>query len=121
MALASSDMQAIPQLLYEGRLMSDTDKNKRLHAIVHGKVQGVSFRYYTTEKARELNLTGCVMNRRDRTVEVVAEGSRESLEALHTWLHQGSPEAQVERVDATWEDATGTFSGFRTKYFLDMD
>ena len=99
--------------------MSET--NQRLHAIVHGKVQGVSFRHYTTEKARELKLTGWVMNRRDRTVEVVAEGSRENLEALRTWLHQGSPEADVERVDATWDDATGEFKGFRTTYFLDMD
>jgi acylphosphatase len=101
--------------------MSDTDTSKRLHAIVHGMVQGVSFRHYTIEKARELQLTGWVMNRHDRTVEVVAEGSRENLEALHTWLHEGSPEAEVERVDATWEAATGTFSGFRTKYYLDMD
>ena len=29
--------------------------NERLHAIVHGIVQGVSFRHYTTQKARELN------------------------------------------------------------------
>jgi acylphosphatase len=97
------------------------DTNERLHAIVHGIVQGVSFRHYTTQKARELKLTGWVMNHRDRTVEVVAEGNRENLEALHSWLHEGSPEAVVDRVDATWQTATGEFTGFRTTYYLDMD
>src|SRR5215207_599263 len=97
--------------------MADTE---RLHAIVQGIVQGVSFRHYTTQKARELKLTGWVMNRRDETVEVVAEGSRESLEALHSWLHEGSPEAVVDRVDATWQTATGEFTGFRTTYYLDV-
>ncbi|MDQ7028227.1 MAG: acylphosphatase [Anaerolineae bacterium] len=96
-----------------------TDSNERLHAIVHGIVQGVSFRYYTTEKARDFKLTGWVMNRRDRTVEVVAEGSRENLEALQRWLHDGSPSAQVERVDVTWESATDEFTVFQTKYYLD--
>jgi acylphosphatase len=96
------------------------DTNERLHAIVHGIVQGVSFRHYTTQKAREMKLTGWVMNRRDETVEVVAEGTRENLEALHNWLHEGSPEAVVDRVDATWETATGEYTGFRTTYYLDI-
>lgn len=99
--------------------MSET--NKRLHAIVHGMVQGVSFRYYTTEKARELRLTGWVMNRRDRTVEVVAEGSRENLDTLRLWLYEGSPSAQVTRVDITWEDATDEYTRFRTSYYFDGD
>jgi acylphosphatase len=97
------------------------DTNERLHAIVHGIVQGVSFRHYTNQKACELKLTGWVMNRRDRAVEVVAEGSRENLELLQSWLHEGSPEAVVERVDATWQAATGEFTGFRTTYYLDID
>jgi acylphosphatase len=96
-----------------------SDANERLHAIVHGIVQGVSFRYYTTHKARDLHLSGWVMNRRDNTVEVVAEGSRENLEILHSWLHEGSPEAVVDRVDVTWETATGEYTTFRTKYYLD--
>ena len=61
----------------------------RLHASVRGLVQGVSFRYYTLHRARELGLRGYVRNLWDGSVEVVAEGPRQSLEQLLTWLHQG--------------------------------
>jgi acylphosphatase len=100
----------------KGQKMSNT--NQRLHAIVYGMVQGVSFRYYTTRKANELAITGWVMNRRDgRSVEVMAEGERDKLDQLHEWLHEGSPDAQVERVEAEWETATGEFTAFRTRYW----
>lgn len=94
--------------------MSET--NKRLHAIVQGRVQGVSFRHYTTLKARELSCVGWVRNNPDRTVEVIAEGSETKLQALLEFLHVGSPAAQVERVEATWHTAIGEFSIFETRY-----
>lgn len=93
---------------------------KRLHAIVSGRVQGVSFRYYTTLKATELALVGWVHNRNDGKVEVVAEGNQTALEALETWLHEGSPHAKVETVEAAWGDATGEFETFETVYFRDF-
>src|SRR3972149_5737919 len=46
---------------------------ERLHATVFGRVQGVSFRFYTRDTATELDLTGWVANRYDGNVEVVAE------------------------------------------------
>jgi len=94
--------------------MSDT--NQRLHAIVHGRVQGVSFRYYTNLKARELGIVGWVLNRNDGTVEVMAEGSQADLQALKTWLHTGSPSARVERVESNFSEATGEFNEFKTVY-----
>ena len=50
--------------------------NHRLHVIVEGRVQGVSFRYYTALTARRYNLTGWVRNLPDGTVETVAEGEQ---------------------------------------------
>lgn len=44
--------------------------------VVTGRVQGVGFRWYVMERAQELGLTGYVLNRRDGTVEVVAEGGK---------------------------------------------
>ncbi|MEM9952315.1 MAG: acylphosphatase [Chloroflexota bacterium] len=90
---------------------------KQLHAIVSGIVQGVSFRYYTTRKTEELGITGWVRNNPDRTVEVVAEGEQSALEQLEMWLHEGSPSARVDRVDARYDDATGEFVDFRTIYY----
>ena len=54
----------------------------RLSARIHGLVQCVSFRYYTLRQAQTLRLHGYVRNRFDGTVEVVAEGSRRTLEEL---------------------------------------
>lgn len=90
---------------------------ERLHAIIIGRVQGVSFRYYTVQKAEELQISGWAMNRPDgRSVEVIAEGNRSNLEALLHWLHQGSPAAKVERVEHSWQAANGEFSRFRVRY-----
>ena len=36
---------------------------KRIHLIVHGRVQGVGFRYFVTCEARALGLAGTVRNR----------------------------------------------------------
>ena len=90
--------------------------HRRLRAVVKGRVQGVSFRYYTVLEARQLNIIGWVMNRPDRSVEVVAEGTDEALQQLLEFLHRGSPSSQVDSVDETWEDATGEFSGFGVRY-----
>jgi hypothetical protein len=47
----------------------------RLHAVVHGRVQGVGFRYFVMREARALGLSGWVRNQADGSVEVEAEGA----------------------------------------------
>src|SRR5436309_6824649 len=73
---------------------------QQVHAIVHGRVQGVSFRYYAKAEADRLGLTGWVRNMPDGTVETIAVGSREALEGFVRWLHEGPSGARVTRVDA---------------------
>jgi acylphosphatase len=87
-------------------------ENHQLHAIVHGHVQGVSFRYNTLVKANELKLTGWVRNLPDRTVETTAQGPRDVLEVFLKWLRQGPPGSRVIQVDAEWSLASGKFDGF---------
>lgn len=86
--------------------------NKRIEATVRGRVQGVSFRYYTNNQAKRLRLTGWVINRPDGSVRVVAEGPERDLAALAAWLEGGPPAARVDFVDLIWLDATGEFSNF---------
>ncbi len=85
------------------------------HAIVSGRVQGVSFRYYTRQNARQLDLAGWVYNRPDGTVEVMAEGERDALEKLHRWLHNGPPAATVDTVHTEWSEGEGQFQTFEIK------
>jgi len=85
---------------------------KRLSATVYGRVQGVSFRFYTQEEATRLGLTGWVANQGDGSVHVEAEGSESALQELVTWLHRGSPAAHVTRVEASWSEGKGKFHSF---------
>jgi acylphosphatase len=87
----------------------------RVHLKISGRVQGVYFRAATVEQARRLGVTGWVMNCRDSSVEVVAEGAREQLEKLISWCRSGPPGAQVKEIRVEWEDAREEFQGFFIK------
>jgi len=93
-----------------------TPAQHRLQATVHGRVQGVSFRFYTRRRATELGLTGHVRNAWDGSVEVVAEGQRAGLEELLAFLRVGPPAAVVTRVDARWVVPTNAFDRFEVRY-----
>jgi acylphosphatase len=71
----------------------------RARFVVRGIVQGVNFRAEAVRQAKARGLTGCVWNRADDAVEVIAEGDRASLTALEAWLARGPRLAQVESVD----------------------
>lgn len=88
----------------------------RLHAIVHGRVQGVSFRYYTVQRARELGVTGYARNRWDESVEVVAEGQRLAVDELLAFLRVGPRAAFVADVDVQWLPATDEFERFEVRH-----
>lgn len=96
---------------------SHNPEKKRLHAIVHGRVQGVNFRATTTREAMSLGVTGWVRNLRDGTVEVTAEGEEEDLKALVAFLHEGPPVANVTEVETRWSTATDEFDQFRVRFF----
>ncbi|MGD9020649.1 MAG: acylphosphatase [Lysobacterales bacterium] len=65
---------------------------------VEGRVQGVWFRETTRQQADLLGLNGYAINRPDGSVEVLACGEPESLDALADWLWDGPPMARVTRV-----------------------
>lgn len=92
-------------------------KLRRIHAVVHGLVQGVFFRDYTRQKAQELGLSGWVRNKPDRTVETVFEGPPGKVEAMLAWLHEGSPLSEVKGVDSRDEEPQGAAGGaFTVRY-----
>lgn len=85
---------------------------ERLHAIVHGDVQGVGFRYFVQRRAQQLGLQGWVRNNDDGTVELVAEGTRRQLEDLKRSVEEGPRLARVDRVETKWSEGTGTLERF---------
>ena len=88
---------------------------ERLSVTVSGRVQGVNFRAHTEREATRLGLSGYVLNRRNGTVQVVAEGEREGLEALLAWLRRGPPHARVDDVSAEWLPARREFTRFEVR------
>lgn len=85
---------------------------RRLHAVVRGRVQGVGFRDAVRREARGLGLAGWVRNRLDGTVEVTAEGDDEALSRLESFLRRGPRLANVSGVDAEWQEARGDLDPF---------
>jgi acylphosphatase len=87
---------------------------RRIHAIVTGRVQGVSYRASAAREAQRLGLVGWVRNTADGAVELEAEGPGASIDALVAWCHRGPPAARVagvvvEERGATAEEAEAEF------------
>jgi acylphosphatase len=91
-------------------------ENIRVRLIVEGRVQGVWFRESTRREAERLGVRGWVRNRREGTVEVVAEGPEENVRKLAEWCHHGPPSARVTRVHETSEIFQGGFASFEVVY-----
>ncbi|WP_082512403.1 acylphosphatase [Afipia sp. Root123D2] len=69
------------------------------HVVIHGRVQGVGFRYWTEDAAHRHGVGGWVRNRRDGTVEAVFAGSSAAVAAMIADCKQGPSSARVTRID----------------------
>ena len=87
-----------------------------LKAKVYGKVQGVWFRKYTLDSARDIGVVGMVKNLVDRTVLVNASGKDENLRKFKELLENGSPNSRVDKIDYSWEDSSFEYSTFEIEY-----
>jgi acylphosphatase len=94
---------------------SAPEKERRLHAVVRGRVQGIGYRATTMDEARRLGLAGWVRNRLDGSVEVLAEGSQARLDLFLEYLHRGPQGAHVESVATDWDDGRGAPMPFQFK------
>lgn len=68
---------------------------------VHGRVQGVGFRYFVLDQAEGLGLAGWVRNEYDGTVTGEASGEPDVMEAFRRELERGPAMAYVTRLDWT--------------------
>ena len=83
---------------------------------MRGRTQGVGFRAFVVKQAQKLGLTGYVRNMPDgHSVEAVAEGPQPQLDLLLAALRKGPMLAHVDRVDASWGEATGEYKGFSVR------
>ena len=87
-------------------------KKCRMHIFYSGHVQGVGFRYTVKSVAAGFEIVGTVRNLLDGRVQMIAEGTREELEAFRQAIHEAGLKTFVRNEDVSWEEPTGEFRGF---------
>jgi acylphosphatase len=88
----------------------------RVRAVASGRVQGVGFRAWAEDCAKELQLKGYVRNLTDGRVEAVFEGEKEVVAQMLQLMSQGPRLARVIEVIAAEEAYTGEFHDFLCRY-----
>lgn len=89
---------------------------KRAHVFIRGRVQGVSFRYYTVQEAQQRGVGGMVRNLPDGRVEAVFQGPEQDVQYMLNWCQHGSPAASVDHVEVSWEEPRDDARGFNVRY-----
>src|SRR5712691_11151702 len=73
---------------------------------IHGKVQGVGYRFFATRVARRLGLKGSIENIRDGYVEAIVEGEKGIIDEWIEELKEGPRYAEVTSIDQETKDYT---------------
>jgi acylphosphatase len=74
---------------------------RTVRVLIIGKVQGVGFRAWVEDGARERQLRGWVRNKRDGSVEAVLSGNADGVAALIEACETGPRLAVVFHVEVT--------------------
>ena len=98
--------------------MADQPEILRVHVWVQGRVQAVGFRAFVLQNAIQVGVSGWVRNVGYDTVEAVAEGTRDQVEAFLQMVKGGPMGSRVDETREEWEQATGEFESFRVKASL---
>lgn len=80
---------------------------------IRGEVQGVGYRFFTQRAAARHQIVGYVRNCPDGTVEALAEGSANSVEAFKHDLVTGPQWSVVDQVEEIVLEPSGSYSAFR--------
>jgi len=90
---------------------------KACRFVIQGTVQGVFFRRFVAEHAKNLSLTGFTRNLENGGVEVVVEGEQGSIERLKSLLEKGPAHAQIRSVTTEQRKWSGDFKEFKILRF----
>ena len=86
------------------------------HILLSGRVQGVGFRYFVQQKARECHLTGWVKNLPNGKVEIEAEGEENDINCLIDYLKIGNSYSRTDQLNQSELEPTADFSDFTIRY-----
>ena len=84
-----------------------------MRLVIQGRVQGVSYRWWTVGEATKRGLNGWVRNRRYGNVETLVSGPIAVVDDLIEACRQGPSAARVTDIEISVEETTPAESGFR--------
>jgi acylphosphatase len=85
---------------------------KRATFFVSGRVQGVGFRYRTSEIAQSFVVSGTVENLDDGRVKIVVEGEHDEIQRFVDEIQTSVP-GKIKSIDRFDSEPSGDFDGFR--------
>ena len=89
---------------------------KQIHIIISGKVQGVMMRDHLRKNASILNIKGWVKNKKDGTVEVLAQGKESDVDKFIDICKKGSFLANVQNVEMNNIPIEEEHEGFQIRH-----
>jgi acylphosphatase len=98
--------------------MTEQAEDIRVHVWVKGRVQAVGFRAFVQQSAFQIGVTGWVRNVGYDTVEAVAEGPKDKIDAFLRAMKHGPVSSRVDESREEWEQVTEEFSSFRVKFSM---
>ncbi|MFP8780539.1 acylphosphatase [Hydrogenophaga sp. RWCD_12] len=82
---------------------------------ITGRVQGVGYRWNMARQATALGLRGWVRNRVDGSVDALASGPADAVQALVDWARRGTELARVDGVVVTEMEGAEVLDGFEQR------
>ena len=74
------------------------------HIFVAGRVQGVCFRAFVRDQARQAGINGWAKNLNDGRVEIILSGEKAAIAVVENALHQGPTLSSVEYISSEFQD-----------------
>ncbi len=85
---------------------------QQAHIFISGFVQGIGFRYFVKNNARQLDLTGWVRNTPDNKVEAVFQGEKAVIDQMVLLCRKGTFLAEVKDIKINLEETDRKFTEF---------
>ena len=89
---------------------------RRLAITLHGRVQGVGFRFFTSDCARRYALSGWVRNCYDGGVAMEVQGDENDLEAFKALIKEGPVLARVLDMEVVERPVVDDDESFEVRY-----
>jgi acylphosphatase len=88
---------------------------RKVKILVSGRVQGVYFRMFTHNKAKQYGVKGHARNLPDGRVEIIAEADKTSIDNFIKWCHKGPVTARVDDVEISELEPDAVLTSFEIR------